>query len=125
MGLGQGNEYKVLTSSVVVLATSSSLWLFSWRTHAPLGNFLRDIGAPIVGSNLKYIIKISMFAPLHISLINNTVAIDCMQVTILNTHLQAFSRSSGDMSSKPLALFTLHQTSANDIIPPQSYKHKQ
>lgn len=39
----------------------------------------------------------------------------------LYTYLQAFKRSSGDMSSKPLALFTLHHTSANDMIPPQSY----
>lgn len=43
---------------------------------------------------------------------------------IYSTYLQAFNRSSGDINSRPLALLTLHQTSANDIMPPQSYNKR-
>lgn len=37
-----------------------------------------------------------------------------------DAYLQALSKSSGEMSSNPLALFTLHHTSAKDMMPPHS-----
>lgn len=36
------------------------------------------------------------------------------------SYLQAFNKSSGEISSNPLALFTRHHTSERDIMPPQS-----